>query len=119
MKRLLAFIFLAAVAAHAADVSGNWKATAQGPNGAMERTFMFKVEGSKLTGKTVSSFLGESVIEDGKVEGDTVTFTIKARFGDNDMKLDYKGKLSADGKQLKLTVDARGNTIEWTATRVP
>jgi len=119
MKRLLALVCLSALSLFAADISGNWKATAEGPNGPMERTFAFKQEGTKLTGKTVSSFTGESVIQNGKVEGDSVTFTIDVRFGDNEMKLNYKGKISGD--TIKFTVEnpqGGGMNIEWNAKKV-
>ena len=87
MKWLPAFVALFAFGAMAADIGGNWKATAEGPNGAMERTFTFKQDGTKLTGETTSSFTGKSTITDGKVEGDMVTFTIEAKIGDQDVKL--------------------------------
>ena len=119
MKRLLVLLALAALAAFAADISGNWKATAEGPNGSMERTFAFKQDGAKLTGETTSSMMGKSTITDGKVEGDTVTFTITGRFGDNEMKLNYKGKIS--GNEIKFTVEnpaGGGNAIEWLAKKV-
>ena len=116
MKRLLAALALCVFAASAADISGNWKATAEGPNGTMERTFTFRQDGSKVTGKTVSSFVGESAITDGKVEGNTVTFTIDVKFQDQEMKLNYKGQISGD--TIKFTVDANGNTIEWNAKKV-
>ncbi len=114
---LFVLIAVCALTASAADISGNWKATAEGPNGAMERTFVFKVEGNKVTGETVSSMMGKSAITDGKVEGDTVTFTITGRFGENEMKLNYKGKIAPGGNEIKFTVDANGNTIEWNAKR--
>ena len=60
MKRLLAVIALLALPALAADVTGTWKATAEGPNGTMERTFVLKVDGNKLTGETTSSMLNPS-----------------------------------------------------------
>lgn len=116
MKRLLALLMFSTLTALAADVTGNWKATAEGPNGAMERTFAFKQEGTKLTGETVSSFAGKSVIKNGKVEGDNVTFTIDVKIQDNELTLDYKGKIS--GEEIVFTVDAAGNTIEWHAKRV-
>jgi hypothetical protein len=115
MRSLLVLFGLLALVASAADISGTWKATAEGPNGSMERTFVFKVDGNKLTGKTTSSMLGESVINDGKVEGDTLSFTIKVNFGGEDMNLQYKGKVS--GETMKLTVEAAGNTIEWKAQK--
>lgn len=119
MKRFLIALILTSLAAFAADVSGNWKATAEGPNGAMERTFAFKVDGAKLTGETVSSMMGKSVIENGKVEGDQISFTITIKFQDNEMKMNYKGKLAGD--TLKLTAERAGGdggqSIEWTAKR--
>jgi hypothetical protein len=117
MKRLFAALTLCAFAALAADIGGTWKATAEGPAGSMERTFTFKVEGTRLTGETTSSMMGKSTIENGKVEGDTVTFTITAKFQDNEMKLNYKGKIT--GSEIVFTVEAgAGNTIEWHAKKV-
>ncbi len=115
MKKLLVLIGMFALAASAADISGTWKATAEGPNGSMERTFVFKQDGAKLTGKTTSSMMGESVISDGKVTGDDVSFSIKVNFGGEDMNLAYKGKVSGD--TIKFTVDAAGNPIVWNATK--
>jgi len=118
MKRLLAIVAICASAVLAADISGNWKATAEGPNGTMERTFTFKVDGSKVTGETTSSMLGKSTITDGKVEGDTVTFSITANFGGNEMKIDYKGKISGDEIKFTSTSAAGGGqSIEWVAKR--
>lgn len=118
MKKLL-LILASALAVMAADIAGEWKATAEGPNGAMERTLSLKVDGAKLTGETVSSFIGKSVIEDGKVDGDTISFTIKAKFQDNEMTIAYKGKVTGkDTMTLNSEVGGTGNAIEWKATRV-
>ena len=115
MKRLLATFAFTALAAFAADITGNWKASAEGPNGPMERTFTFKQEGTKLTGETTSSMLGKSTITDGKVEGDTVTFSITADFNGQSMKIAYSGKIS--GNEIKMKSDAGGNSFEWTAKK--
>ncbi len=117
MKRLLALTILLAIPALAADISGTWKATAEGPNGAMERTFVFKVDGNKLTGETTSSMFGKSTISDGKIEGDTFSFTITLTFQDNEMKINYKGKV--EGKELKMTAEIPmgDQTITWTAKK--
>lgn len=119
MTRLATLFALLAAVVLAADISGNWKGSAEGPNGALERTFLFKVDGTTLTGETTSSFLGKSVINDGKIEGDNISFTINAKFQDNDMKLTYKGKVSADGKQIKLSSSNPNfdQPIEWTLKR--
>lgn len=120
MKRILWSLILGSVAVLGADVTGEWKATAEGPNGTMQRTFSLKAEGAKLTGETTSSFVGKSKIEEGKVEGDNLSFVIHAKIQDNEMTLNYKGKVvSAD--EIKFTSEAQGGggqAIEWLAKRV-
>jgi hypothetical protein len=116
MKRILAIILATALSAFAADVTGNWKATAEGPNGAMERTFTLKADGEKLTGETVSSFAGKSEIREGKIKGDDITFQITVKIQDMELNLDYKGKV-INKDEIKFTVEALGNTIEWVAKR--
>lgn len=119
MKRLAVTTIVFALAAFAADISGTWKATAEGPNGSMERTFVFKVDGSKVTGETTSTMMGKSTINDGKIDGDTVTFTITGSFGGNEVKLNYKGKVS--GNEIHFTSEMAGGgggqAIEWTAKK--
>jgi hypothetical protein len=113
-KLLLPLFALVAMVASAADVSGNWKGTAEGPNGAIERTFTFKQDGAKLTGETNSQFTGKSTITDGKIEGDAISFSITAKFQDNEMKLTYKGKIAGDTIKLSSDFGGNGQTIEWT-----
>ncbi|MEO8592745.1 MAG: hypothetical protein ABI759_05460 [Candidatus Solibacter sp.] len=120
MKKWLPVLFaFFAFSAMAADISGKWKATGDGQNGPMERTFTFKQEGTKLTGETESSFAGKSAIIDGKVEGDNVSFTINMKFQDQEMKMEYKGKIS--GNEIKFTAEAGGGggfgPITWTAKK--
>jgi hypothetical protein len=118
MKWLLALLAVFAMTASAADIAGTWKATAERQNGTMERTFIFKVDGNKLTGETISSMMGKSVITDGKVDGDNLSFTINVRFQDNELQLNYKGKVS--GKDIKFTVESPngGPTLEWNGKKV-
>ncbi len=118
MKRILILIAAIAMIALGADVTGTWKATAQGPNGNMERTFVLKQDGGKLTGETTSSIFGKSTIMDGKVDGDNISFTITVKFQDNEMKLNYKGKVS--GNEIHFTVENPngGQTLEWNAKKV-
>ena len=120
MKWLLLFMTLLTLAAttSAADVSGTWKGTAQTPNGPVERTFIFKVDGNKLTGETSSSMFGKSVIEDGKVDGDNISFTITVSIQDNEAKLLYKGKVQGDEIKFTVEIPAINQTIEYTAKRV-
>src|SRR5579863_4742042 len=106
MKRFIISMIVFTIAAFAADIAGTWKGTAEGPQGNLERTFVFKVDGTKLTGETTSEMLGKSVINDGKIDGDTISFSITANMQGNELKLNYKGKLAGD--ELKLTSEAAG-----------
>ena len=116
MKAVFMMMALA-VAALAADVSGEWKATAEGPNGSMERTFSLKADGAKLTGETVSPFAGKSTIREGKIDGDNLSFLITVKIQDMEMELKYKGKVMSKD-EIKFTADGfQGNAIEWVAKR--
>jgi hypothetical protein len=116
MRKWLVLLAMA-VQAYAADLNGKWKGTAETPNGTIERTFQFKVDGEKLTGTTNSEMLGQSTIMDGKVSGDTITFTINVKFQDNEMKLTYNGKITGD--TIKFKVDGvNGMVIEYNVKKV-
>jgi hypothetical protein len=119
MKSILLAIVALTATAMAADVSGEWKATAEGPNGQpMTRTFTFKVDGTKLTGETVSSIVGKSTIDDGKVEGDVLTFSIHIQFQGNEMTSKYRGTVVSKDKIIfKIEGLQGGEDFEWVANR--
>ena len=116
MQRLLLSLLLTGLSAFAADIAGNWKATAEGPNGSMSRTFTFKVEGTKLTGETVSSMVGKSTIEQGKLDGDKISFVLQVKFQDNEMTIKYTGKVTGKD-EIKMTAETGQGDIEWVAKR--
>ena len=119
MKWLLALMAVFALTASAADISGNWKGSAETPNGTIERTFIFKANGNNLTGETTSNNFGKSTIENGKVDGDNVSFTITVSMGGNDAKVEYKGKVvDADTIKFEVSVQGYDQTIELVAKRV-
>lgn len=112
MKKLLALMVAMLAPALAADIAGTWKGTTEGQNGTMERTFVFQVEGTKLTGEAVSPMFGKSVIENGKVDGNKVSFQLKVKFQDNEMTISYSGE--AKGNEMTLTAKGMGDmVIEW------
>ena len=116
MKLVLAFMLMT-LSVFGADVSGKWKGTAEvAGNGPVERTFSFKVDGTKLTGETESQLAGKSEIQNGKVEGDNITFTIKANIQENEMTMNYKGKVEGDKITLATEIEGVG-AIEWKLTK--
>jgi len=105
------------MALSAADVTGTWKAVAQGTNGTIKRTFVFKQDGTKLTGKTISDRWGKSAIENGKIEGDDLSFTMNVIFEVGYLKVSITGKV--EGDVIKMTAEASGSTLAFTARRAP
>jgi hypothetical protein len=117
---ILMAVFALTASASAADISGNWKGSAETPNGTIERTFVFKVDGHKLTGETTSNNFGKSALEDGKVDGDNVSFNLTVNMGGNEGKVSYKGKMvDADTIKFEVTVQSYDQTLELVAKRVP
>ena len=100
----------------AADVTGKW--TAQVPSrqgGTREQTFNFKADGDKLTG-TISGRQGDITIMDGKISGDTISFTAKVQYGDNSVEQKYTGTVSGDEIKFKRE-GGQGPAREFTAKR--
>lgn len=106
MKTLLSVLMVLALAAGwalAADVTGAWKASVPGRDGAtQEMTFNLKADGSNLTGN-VAGQRGESPISDGKISGDTITFKVKREMNGNSMVMVYEGKVSGNEIKFKST----------------
>jgi hypothetical protein len=93
---LLCFTLVAA----AADVTGKWTAETPGRNGTPQvTTFDLKADGAKLEGNVTTVRQGAPVvtpIADGKVDGDTISFTQTMTMGGNEVKLSYTGKVKGD-----------------------
>lgn len=101
-----------AVSAFAADVTGKWKASIEGPQGPMDLMFTFKTEGDKVTG-TVASPMGDLPLSDVKVDGDQIAFTVAT----DQFSVVHKGTVVGD--EMKLTVDMMGEAREMVAKRQP
>jgi hypothetical protein len=84
-----------------AELNGKWV----GKLGMFDATFNLKSEGDKLTG-TMSTPRGEMPISNGKITGNTFSFTIS--FNGNEVV--NQGKL--EGGQLILTTEFGGNPIK-------
>ncbi len=107
--KLLGTLFALALlplAALAADLSGTWTASFDTQIGKQDYTYTFKVEGTKLTGKAKSAN-GETELQDGKVEGDKVSFVENLSFQGNALKITYTGKV-VSANEIKFSRDVGG-----------
>ena len=109
-----------AMTAFAADVTGKWTAEVPGRGGNMQtNTITLKQEGTKVTGTLDGGRGGPVEITNGKVEGDSVSFTVVRNFNGNEIKQNFKGTVS--GNEIKFTRTMEGGQggqpIEFTAKK--
>lgn len=89
-----------AFSALAADINGQWTATFNTQIGEQHYTYIFKVDGEKLTG-TAKNDMGSTEIQNGTVKGDDVSFVENLDFNGNKIEITYTGKITGD--EIKLT----------------
>ena len=90
------------VALRAADPSGRWAATFMTQVGEQAYTYEFVVKGTTLTGTAKGSLTGETKISDGKIDGDTFTFTENANYQGMPISFTYTGKMT-NAETIELT----------------
>ena len=83
-------------------IDGKWVGTASSPQGDMELTFTFKVDGDSLTG-TNSSPMGEIALTNGVVNGNEFSFDVDVQ----GMKISHKCKYLPDD-----TIDMKANVMD-------
>lgn len=93
----LVLVLAAASLAFAGDFNGKWEGNIKTPDGQnFPVAFDFKVDGDKLTGNVTSS-MGTEPIENGKVSGDTITFTVDAQ----GQKITHEATMAGDVINVK------------------
>jgi hypothetical protein len=100
LKSVLLVVFLAAVAS-AADITGDWKADLDTPQGKVQVSYTFKQQGETLTGTWQAAQSPTVQISDGKVAGDKVSFTVRIDAGGG-MTFAHEGKIAGDEIQLTM-----------------
>jgi len=74
-------LLLLAGAALAADITGTWAGQLSGPDGnGFTLTYSFKQDGEKLTGSVAGPQGDPLPLEEGKVQGDKVSFSVRVEF---------------------------------------
>ena len=92
----------------AADATGVWKGEVKLPTGqALPFVARLKQDGAKISGK-LDGIGGAADVEikDGKIEGDTITFSGVRQIGGADVKFNYTAKMvDADTIDFKIVRD--------------
>ena len=115
---LAAFVF-SARAEDKPNPTGTWTWTVTGRDGTPRTvTAKFKVEDGKLTG-TVSGRQSDTTIENAKVAGEDISFTVTREFNGNKFTQKFSGKISGDAIKGKIESERDGETrsVDWNAKR--
>jgi hypothetical protein len=97
---LAAFTLAFIGTARAGDgAAGKWKGQFDSQIGLQKYTFEFKVAGTNLTGKAIGERemgTNEVVITEGTVSTNGISFVEPMKFQDNELRIEYTGKVSGD-----------------------
>jgi hypothetical protein len=84
------------------QIDGSWKMTYRMPDGsAHESTLDLASPGGKLTGK-VTSKRGTAPIEEGRLEGDKIRFTVIRRGNGDELAVVFSGTITGNSMRLKM-----------------
>jgi len=123
LKSLQSYFLLAALAAVsaafalAAGPDGDWKGSFDFNGTDVPLTFHLKTDDAGLTGKIEGLPTTPAEIKDGKVDGNTITFTATTDYQGMPVKLVLKGTL--DGDQIKFSMGTEDGSwgVEFVAKR--
>ncbi len=108
-----------AAPAIAAAPTGTWKWSVERNGQTIETTLRLKVEDKKLTGSISGRNNSKTATEEGKVEGDDVSFTVTRVFNGKKMVQKFAGKVSGDSIKGKIEFERQGDkmTQDWDAKK--
>ena len=111
---------LLALSAQGAEVAGEWLGEFDTQVGHQKYTFNFQIEGDKLTSKADAELDGtprKVEFTEVKLDGDTLTFVEMLKFQENDIRIEYTGKVGTNAIQFTRKVGDFA-TEEFAAKRV-
>ena len=85
----------------AADITGNWTGSFTMGDNQLTLTYMFKQDGEKLTGSVTGPQGNPLPLDDGKVQGDKVSFSVTAETPNGAFKILNEGTIKGDEITLK------------------
>lgn len=108
-------VLLALAGAAHADVDGRWAGALSTPNGDMAIEFVFEEDGGMVTGTSTGPDGATLAINDGKLEGDTLTFSVNVDMMGTPAAFLHKGVVKGDA--IDMTIEAFGMPMSFSLTR--
>ena len=84
-------------------IAGKWSGEFDSQIGRQQYTYEFKVDGTNLTGRAIGireNGTNSVSITEGKITKDQISFVEPLKFDDNDIRIEYTGKVTAN--EIKL-----------------
>lgn len=103
----------AAAAMAAVDPTGKWVGSIETPNGPIELTYEFKLEGEAVTG-TVSSAMGTLPITNGKAAADRFTYDVQIESA----TITHEATVNAAGDEIAIKATGDWGTSEYVVKKV-
>lgn len=108
MPILTGLLLVLATLLYSADATGKWKGTLEAGGETHDLTFDLKASGDTLTG-AISGLMGQptrgSEIQDGKIQGDTVSFWAMGEYQGQPIKLVFKGQVLDSEIHFTMSLD--------------
>lgn len=102
---------LLATAAWAADVTGTWKGDVSSPDGnTFTLTYTLKQDGTKLTGTVLGPQGDPLPLDNGKVDGDKISFSVKV---DMNGGMVFSSEGTIKGDEITLKTKAEGGDMDF------
>ena len=98
---LCSLLVLVSTVARAGGVEGSWVSDPSGKIGPL--TFVFKVSGGVLTGTATAGNLGPANLDNGKADGDRLSFEVTRQVMGIKVTTKYAGGLAGDVIKLHAT----------------
>ncbi len=118
MRGIVVGVLLSAICLRAGDVSGNWSGSFK-PNGedrSHSLYMVFKQDGDKLTGSGGPNESEQHPVQNGKVQGDRLTFEVPA--GRGTFSFDLKGTGDEMSGDLQFKAEGETRTAKVSLKRV-
>jgi enterochelin esterase-like enzyme len=99
-----AILGIVVLTAQGADIAGQWRAEFDSQIGQQKYLFNFQVNEGKLSAKATAEARGEQrevEFQDPKLQGDTLTFVEMRKLQDNELRIEYTGKVA--DMEIKFT----------------
>ena len=120
IRRYLVLAALTALSAGmllAGDPVGDWKGSFDANGTQVPLTFHLKAKDASLTGSVEGMPTTPADIKDGKIDGDSISFTTTTDFQGNSIKLVLKGKVDGDQIKFSMGTEDGGWSVEFIAKR--